>query len=79
MAHPDSLTVGKDYFLVHYYDNDLLVPGISTLQYQGTVETEDGEQLWSFCTPDYSGDAAEEGDDDIPVGFNESQLYEIPS
>lgn len=77
MAHPDSLIAGKDYFLVHYYDNDLLVPDISTLQYQGAVETEDGEQLWSFSTPNYSGDVAEEGGDEIPVGFNESQLYQI--
>lgn len=67
MARPRELVPGNCYFTVFYYDTDLLLPCVQTLVYRRVDELEDGERAWVF----------EEGDDSIPCGFRDDQLYQV--
>ena len=41
MARPETLIPGNCYFLVHFYDNDLVLPMIDTLVYIGQETDQD--------------------------------------
>lgn len=73
--HPDALRVGGTYFIVHYYDDDLLIPDITTLQYQGADAEEDGTPMWLFSegVPDSDGAT----DEQTVIGIPESQLCSV--
>lgn len=75
MARPDSLIVGAIFFLVHYYDEDLLVPDIQTLEYWDRTTSDDGTDLWFFREPSASVDP--DADEPSLTGFDESQLHEL--
>ena len=82
MAHPHSLVPGNCYFLVNFYDNDLLFPDISTLEYVKETEGEAGARLWLFrepqsADPDHPSDPSVSPDEVSLVGFSAEQLYQI--
>lgn len=77
MARPQSLVPGAIFFLVHYYDDELLVPDIQTLEYQSEDVDEDGKQVWLFREP--GGSEKPSSGEVILIGFHESQLYELLS
>jgi hypothetical protein len=82
MARPDALIPATDFFLVHYYDKDLLVPGIQTLRYERRTTAEDGRDLWLFREPCCNGEQPKAEDEvnksDLPlIGFDESQLDQL--
>jgi hypothetical protein len=75
MAHPDSLVIGCDYFVVHYHDKELLVPSLMTLRYVGCVDDDDGNPEWTFCEPP---DPAAPFEDDEPLmAFDEDHLSQV--
>ncbi|HEX5763998.1 MAG TPA: hypothetical protein VFY27_00385, partial [Woeseiaceae bacterium] len=72
MAHPSSLVAGNCYFLVHYYDRDLLVPNVSTLVFrESRVDEETGHRLWLFDEPTSSAEVSDAGGS-IAVGLPDS-------
>jgi hypothetical protein len=75
MAHPDELIIGDHYFLVKYYDDDLLVPDVTTLVYEGTAETDDGIPMWLFKEPHSGPEGPDRGP--LQTGVQESQLHEV--
>jgi len=75
MAHPDSFVAGAIFFLVHYYDEELLFPSIQTLEYESRATADDGTALWIFREPNGTQDA--ETDEPDGIAFAESQLYEL--
>jgi hypothetical protein len=80
MAHPRSLVPGNCYFHVVFYDNHLLFPNISTLEYVGEGADAAGVGLWLFREPrsvDDSSDPSGSSDEDSLVGFSAEQLYQI--
>lgn len=77
MARPQSLVPGAIFFLVHYYDDELLVPDIQTLEYRSQDVDDDGKHIWLFCEP---GGSQESSSGEVTlIGFHESQLYELLS
>jgi hypothetical protein len=76
MAHPDSLVIGCDYFVVHYYDKELLVPSVMTLRYVGCVADDDGNPEWSFCEP-HNVDDPLEVDAEPLIAFEEDHLFKV--
>ncbi len=86
MAHPESLISGNCYFLVNYFDSDLLLPSIHTLVYLYSEKSDDNRELWIFEEPCSIApqDEAEEPDDSdgeaeqpIQVAFDEDNLYQV--
>jgi len=80
MAYPHSLIPGNCYFRVGFYDNDLLFPDISTLEYVGESADEEGACLWLFREPrstDNVSDPSVSPDGDSLVCFSAAQLYQI--
>src|SRR4051812_9590107 len=80
MAHPQSLVPGNCYFHVGFYDNHLLFPGISTLEYVGEGADEAGVGLWLFREPrsvDDSSDPNGSSAEDSLVGFSAEKLNQI--
>jgi hypothetical protein len=80
VAHPDTLVVGSDYFLVHYFDEKLHVPCIMTLRYEGPENADDGERLWLFRQVDGAAASSDSEDSDSEpprIGLPDSQLYEV--
>jgi hypothetical protein len=75
MAHPDSLVIGCDYFVVHYHDKELLVPSLMTLRYVGCVEDDDGNPEWTFSEPP-DPEGPFETDDPL-VAFDEEHLSQV--
>lgn len=47
MARPSELVIGYCYFMLGYFDSELLVPGVTTLRYLG-VDATGPERLWRF-------------------------------
>jgi hypothetical protein len=47
MARPTELVIGYCYFMLGYFDSELLVPGVTTLRYLG-VDTTGPERFWRF-------------------------------
>ena len=76
MAHPDSLVIGCDYFVVHYYDKELLVPSVMTLRYVGCVADDDGNPEWTFCEP-HNLDDPLEADSEPLIAFDEDHLFQV--
>lgn len=76
MAHPDSLVIGCDYFVVHYYDEELLVPSVMTLRYVGCVADDDGNPEWTFCEP-HNLDDPLAADSEPLIAFDEDHLFEV--
>jgi len=80
MAYPHSLVPGNCYFHVVFYDNNLLFPDISTLEYVGEDVGEAGARLWMFREPpsaDHHSDPSVSPDGGSLVGFSAEQLYQI--
>lgn len=76
MARPNDLIPGNCYFLVHYYDNDLILPSVETLIFRRTDEDEKGERLWLFEEP--VGDASEDDTESQPMlAIRDGMLYEV--
>jgi hypothetical protein len=87
MARLDELMPGTDFFLVQYYDGNLLVPHIKTLRYEGRQTADDGTELWVFREPRtelppsdeearIAEDRLEETDTPL-IGFSESTLCRL--
>jgi hypothetical protein len=76
MAHPDSLVIGCDYFVVHYYDNELLVPSVTTLRYVGCVADDDGNPEWTFSEPHDPGDSLG-AEAEALTAFDEDHLFQV--
>lgn len=68
MAHPDSLVPGTIVFLVSYYDEELLVPSIETLEFESRATSEDGRAMWLFREPN---------SEEMGIGFDEAQLNQL--
>jgi hypothetical protein len=80
MAHPQSLVPGNCYFHVGFYDNHLLFPDISTLEYVGEGADEAGVGLWLFREPrsvDDSSDPNGSSAEDSLVGFSAEKLNQV--
>ncbi len=78
MARPDSLIPGNCYLLVHYYDDDLLVPDIQTYIFTEKIVDDDGRDLWLFSEPVSTAtpeDASEEADAPMILAIGAEQLY----
>lgn len=80
MAHPASLVPGNCYFLVTFYDEDLIVPCIETFVFKKQELDDEGEKIWIFEEPITETASSEEKlDDDEPIliGFRADTLYQL--
>jgi hypothetical protein len=79
MARPETLIPGNCYFLVGYYDNDLVLPMIDTLVYVGQETDQDEGRLWLFKEPESPSSPDEQDPSSEPalMGFSDRQLHEI--
>jgi len=59
--------------MVHYLDDDLLVPEVMTIRFTGETTDDEGERLWIFQP---SGPAFEDSEA-LPLGLPESQLCQV--
>ena len=73
MAKPDTLVHGNCYFLVNFYDKEMLFPHVQTLRYVG-YEDEESRRLWLFEEP--SDESAEPGKRTL-LAIGDDQLYEV--
>ena len=76
MAHPDSLVIGCDYFVVHYYDKELLVPSVMTVRYVGCVADDDGNPEWTFSEPRHLDDPIADECEPL-IAFDEDHLFQV--
>lgn len=80
MARPRDLVPGNCYFLLNYFDSDLIIPSVQTLTFVGRDKDENGDTMWLFREP---VDTAAETDppaseDESPlVAFFRHSLYQI--
>jgi hypothetical protein len=75
MARTDVLIPGSIFFLVHYFDDDLLIPSIQTLKFIERTTLDDGAPIWLFRELS-SGDGAEDPAPPL-VGVREAQIYQL--
>lgn len=73
MAKPDTLAPGNCYFLVRFYDNEMLFPYVQTLRY-ARYEDEESRRIWLFEEP--REESAEPGERTL-VAIDDDQLYEV--
>src|SRR4051812_7263416 len=72
MARPDELVPGNVYFVLNFFDEDLFIPSIHTLVFEGTDEFEEGGACWLFRDPDLA-----DTPDGSRLAFDDGQLHEI--
>jgi len=80
MARPRDLVPRNCYFLLTYFDSELLVPSIQTLTYVGAEKDDRGETIWLFREPVAEPDSSETqgiGDESPLVAFSSDSLYQI--
>lgn len=73
MARTDRFIPGSYYYMVHYLDDDLLIPEVMTLRFTGTASGDEGEPLWLF-EPSAQDAETPKG---TPLGVTESQLHQV--
>ena len=78
MARPENLVPGNCYFVVSFFDRDLLIPSIDTLLF---VEREDPQSgsSWIFQEPPSTDESGKPLPDEEPVltSFSAEQLYQV--
>jgi len=80
MARPRDLAPGNCYFLLNYFDTDLIIPSVQTLIYVGTDKDENGDTMWLFREPVAAvaeTDPREIEDESPLVAFFRHSLYQI--
>jgi hypothetical protein len=80
MARPRDLVPGDCYFLLNYFDSNLVIPGIQTLSYVGTEKDDSGETRWLFreCIAEPESLDSQPTVEKPPlVGFSSDSLYQI--
>jgi hypothetical protein len=80
MARPRDLVPANCYFLLNYFDSDLVIPSIQTLTFVGTDKDENGETMWLFREPVATAPETDHqaSEDESPlVAFSRQSLYQI--
>src|ERR1700730_13169249 len=82
MARPQDLVPGNCYFLLNYFDSDLIIPSVQTLTFVGMDKDENGDAMWLFREPDATETETETdpqaNEDESPlVAFFRHSLYLI--
>jgi hypothetical protein len=84
MTRARELVPGNCYFMVHYYDDDLKIPDVSTYLYEREDEWEDGQKVWLFREPNSDVLASDDeagGEEELEqpafMGIREDQLHQM--
>src|SRR6202035_2736069 len=77
MARPRDLVPGNCYFLLNYFDSDLIIPSVQTLTFVGTDKDENGDTMWLFREPVATAAETDPRASEDEFAFFGNSLYQI--